>query len=122
MELAFWKQIASNNFTVPDEHSLDELTDELLGYIGSSTPQLRLDIAYNTLQQWIVTKPQYQPDQLRTMRDKMLGNIFVAIGDQDTDTVFLRSFSMWILGFIIAHDNDAPFLDQTEWLTLLDKV
>src|SRR5258708_37670151 len=29
---------------------------------------------------------------------------------------------MWILGFIIAHDNDAPFLDKTEWLTLLDKV
>lgn len=122
MDKAFWKQVARNNYAVPSGSDLMDLTDALLGYLGSADPELRDEIAYQTLVNWILRQPRYTPEQLRRMRDRLSMNLEAGLGESGTDTVFLRSFSVLVLGLIIYRDNLQPFLEETEVSEMLDRV
>lgn len=118
----FWKTIAENNYAVPQGHTLDSLTDELLAMLGSVDGEVRDDIAYNTFSQWIVAAPQYSDEELRRLRDKLLKNLKNGIEEGESDKVFLRSFSVLTLGLVIYHDNTRHFLEMAEVKDMLDQT
>jgi hypothetical protein len=90
-----------------------ELTPELLGWLGSTDPELRDEFAYRILAAWI-ERGQYGSDQLRTMAKQMTANLEAGLGEQGTDSVYLRTYSVLILMEIVAFDNANPFLDQAD--------
>ena len=69
--------------------------------------------AYRILAAWI-ERGQYGADQLRTMAKQMTANLEAGLGEQDTDSVYLRTYSVLILMEIVAFDNANPFLDQAD--------
>jgi hypothetical protein len=98
-----------------------DLTPELLSYLGSPDPELRDEIAYSILVNWIIAG-RYSPDDLRDLRDRMVHNLQMGLGQQGTDKVFVRSFSVLILAGIVYYDNRTPFLARDEIKALLDKT
>jgi hypothetical protein len=113
MDRSFWRVIANDENALPQGEWVAELTPELLGWLGSTDPELRDEFAYRILAAWI-ERGQYGADQLRTMAKQMTANLEAGLGERGTDSVFLRTYSVLILMEIVAYDNANPFLDRAE--------
>jgi hypothetical protein len=111
VDRSFWRVIANDENALPQGEWVAELTPELLGWLGSTDPELRDEFAYRILAAWI-ERGQYAPDQLRTMAKQMTANLEAGLGEEGTDSVFLRTYSVLILMEIVALDNASPFLDR----------
>src|SRR6266545_2658891 len=113
MDRSFWRVIANDENALPQGEWVAELTPELLGWLGSTDPELRDEFAYRILAAWI-ERGQYAPDQLRTMAKQMTANVELGLGEDGSDSVFLRTYSVLILMEIVAFDNASLFLNQTD--------
>jgi Protein of unknown function (DUF2785) len=113
MDRSFWRVIANDENALPQGEWVAELTPELLGWLGSTDPELRDEFAYRILAAWI-ERGQYGSEQLRTMAKQMTANLEAGLGEHGTDSVYLRTYSILILMEIVAFDNASPFLDQAD--------
>ncbi|MFC6287377.1 DUF2785 domain-containing protein [Nocardioides sp. GCM10027113] len=105
MSGSYWKQVVERGFGVPADRPLDDLTAELTRMLGSTDPRLRDETAYPALATW--TDRGVYDDLLSGLGDGMAAGLDVGLGEQGTDTVFRRSFSVLILGECVARDNSA---------------
>ncbi len=122
MDKAFWQSIVDSDFAVPAGHTVADLTPELLTFLGSTDIEVRDPFGYTIFAHWLIRDGRYSPDEMRDLRDKLLANLNVGLGEQGTDTVFLRSFSVLILSLIVYRDNQQSFFTQEEVKSLLDQV
>ncbi|MCU0498814.1 MAG: DUF2785 domain-containing protein [Anaerolineae bacterium] len=120
LDTAFWQAIVAADCAIPEGHSAQSLTPQLLQMIGSPDPVLRDEIAYLVFARWIVRDQHYGAAELRALIDTLTANLRYFIRDIDTDTVLLRSFSALILSLIAYYDVQAPFLTVEELQSLLD--
>jgi hypothetical protein len=121
MERAFWQSVAEAEYALPSGHALADLTEELLGYLGSTDAGLRDDVALTTLAAWI-DAGHYTAAELRSIAARMARNLRQGLGESGSDTVFLRSFSALILGSVIDCDNAHAFLEPGEARQILDQA
>src|SRR5690349_9106550 len=91
MDKTFWQNIIDNDYAVPPGHPITALTPELLSLLGSPNPDLREGPAYAILDAWI-HRGNYSHTDLWNMATQLLHNLTVGLGEQDSDTIFLRSF------------------------------
>lgn len=122
MDKTFWKSIADNDYQVPEGYDLLQLTEELLGYLGSPDSELRDDIAYTTFYQWINKHAFYDAELLRQMRDILLDNLMAGIRGSDPQTTLTRSFSALVLSLIVYRDIHESFLSEEEFDELVDSA
>jgi hypothetical protein len=122
MDKMFWRGIVENDFKVPGGYNAAELTPELLGFLGSTDIAVRDPFGYTILTAWMVRERHYTPDELRAMRDELLANLDKGIGENGTDSVFLRSFSMLMVAVMLYRDLQESFLSQAEINVLVDKA
>lgn len=116
---AWWQAVAKAGYTVPVDVPLSALLDELTALLGHRDPELRDDIAYTTLAQWIYVKRAVpEAERLRLMR-LWMRNMTVGIGETGTDTVLRRSFSALALAILPGLDNEAPYLERAAFGDLL---
>jgi hypothetical protein len=120
MDNQFWKTIQENDCTIPEGHSLKSLTPEIFSLLGSTDPELRDDLAYAILVEW-VERDLYSPDELRQAIEELCANLEVGIGETETDSVFLRAFSILTLALIVYYDNHKSFLSPEEVRAILDQ-
>jgi Protein of unknown function (DUF2785) len=113
VDRSFWRVIANDENALPQGEWVAELTPELLAWLGSTDPELRDEFAYRILAAWI-ERGQYGPEQLRGMAKQMTANLEAGLGEEGTDSVFLRTYSVLILMEVVAHDNANPFLDPAD--------
>jgi hypothetical protein len=116
---AFWRAVVADSYTPPASADLPALVRELSGYLASPDPELRDDIAYSTLANWIYRKRIVEPGLRRELMAAWIDNLGVGIGDRGTDMVFRRSFSALGLGILTILDNEAPYLERAEFDRLL---
>ncbi|HLO04663.1 MAG TPA: DUF2785 domain-containing protein [Symbiobacteriaceae bacterium] len=113
MEKPFWVAIQANNFALSTEPSLAELTVELLGYLSALDPFLRDEVGYDVLAHWI-DRGHYTPTEMVAMADQMVLNLQTGLGEQGSDSVYLRAFSLLVLGELLGRDIDAPYLTPAQ--------
>jgi hypothetical protein len=121
LDRTFWRVIANDENALPQGEWVAELAPELLSWLGSTDAELRDEFAYRILAAWI-ERAQFPPDQLRDLVRQMLDNLHAGLGERDTDSVFLRSYSTLVLMEIVAYDNAHPFFEQAEVAGVLDQV
>ena len=121
MNKFFWKAIQENNYAIPIDHTPTSLTAELFEYLGSSDPELRDQIAYDTFANFL-KRDYYSPEEIAIYITSLMANLEIGIGESETDSVFLRSFSALFLAEIIHHDNKVPRLKKAIIKTILEKV
>ena len=120
MSGSYWQQVHADGLAVPSDRPLDELTAELTRMLGDPDPALRDGTAYPTLTTW-VDRGVYD-DLLAGLGDGMAIGLLVGLGEQNTDTIFRRSFSALVLGECIARDNVRPLLPGGKILDWGDRL
>jgi hypothetical protein len=120
MDKQFWETLIQNDYEIPDDYSLDKLTTEIFSYLGNTDPELRDDIGYIVYANWL-EMGYYSQAEIEEHIQTLLKDLDVGIGETETDTVFLRSFSVLFLAEIIYNDNDDPQLDNNQIQEILEK-
>ena len=120
MNKLFWKAIQENDCRIPEGHTVESLTPELLSFLGSTDPELRDDLAYAILVEW-VERDLYAPDDLRQMMIGLSTNLEFGIGKTESDSVFLRAFSVLALALVVYYDNKKSFSRPEEIEAIFEK-
>jgi len=121
MDKFFWKTIQENDYAIPADHTPTSLTAELFLYLGSADPELRDEIAYETFANFL-KRDYYSLEEIEIYVANLLANLETGIGKTDSDSIFLRSFSVLFLAEIVHNDNKTPRLKKTILKTILEKV
>ena len=120
MSGSYWKHVIEDDFEVPSDRPLDDLTAELTRMLGSIDPVTRDEMAYPALATW--TERGVYDDLLTGLGDGMAAGLAVGLGESGTDSVFRRSFSVLILGECLARDNEAGLVPGGKILEWGDRV
>src|ERR1044071_2423833 len=121
MDKDFWNSIAKNDYGLPAGHTLENLTDILFSYLSSTDPELRDDIAYGVYANWL-KREVYSKETIKSHIDRLMANLGKGIGETESDTVFLRTFSILLLAEIVHNDNKKQFLDKNQGKTIFEKA
>jgi hypothetical protein len=116
---AFWRAVAANEFKVPTGPSMPAMLDALTGLLGSTDPVLRDDVAYSTLANWIYRQRVVSVEERRRLLGVWQLNLRAGLGEAGTPTVLRRSFSALALGTLAILDNEVPYLERSEFTSLL---
>lgn len=120
MRKSYWTAIIDNNYQFPDdEYSLMDLTEALLGYLGSPDAELRETFAYEILARWIIQYQYHEAAQLRQLINWLMEQMNYEMGAYNDDTVFLRSYATLTLSLIMYRDSRENFLDEIEVQAIL---
>lgn len=114
----YFRNIAAHRFAVPAGASVFVLAQQLTGWLASTDPTLRDDLAYTILDQWI-RHGQLTAQQLLTLLPQLQQNLTSGIGESGTDSVFKRSFSALTLASFAERDLQQPFLSPAQYRALL---
>jgi hypothetical protein len=119
---AFWQGLVKNTFAVPSDVPLQVLLGELNVMLSSPDPEVRDDIAYAVLANWIYRQRIVPIDErlwlLRIWEDQLRAGV----GERETDTVLHRSFSALAIGLLVILDNEAPYLDRATFVRTLQST
>jgi len=115
----YWRGIAGKGYEVPEGEKAFALAKELSGYLKSSDAELRDDLAYSILAEWILHKDVFSKDELLAFEEEWRGNLKTGIGDSETDSVLGRSFSALCLAAIAEKELKSPFLGEERYRKLL---
>src|SRR3954464_15381302 len=116
---ALWRAIVKNDFAPPPNSSVEVLAHELSGYLGSDDPELRDNLAYSILTNWIYQKKLLDAAAVRKLQAEWISKLSDIPGSGKY-AVLRRSFSALMLSVIAARDNAASFLTEAEYRKLLD--
>jgi hypothetical protein len=120
MESAFWDRVVAEGHKVPAEPPLADLTAELTTMLGDVDPYRRDQIAYPTLATW-VAEGVYD-DLLAGLGDGMTAGLTVGIGEQESDSVFRRSFSVLVLGECVERATNVDVVPDETVLRWGDRI
>jgi hypothetical protein len=120
MDKEFWVAIAKNDYAIPEGHTLNELKRILFTYLGSTDPELRDDIAYIVYANWL-KREMFTKEEVQAHINELLGNLDKGIGETESDSVFLRTFSVLLLAEIVHNDNKKPLLEKDQVQSILTK-
>jgi hypothetical protein len=120
MDKQFWVELYNNKCEIPDGHTLTELTRELFSYLGSTDPELRDEIGYTVYANWL-KQERYSAAEVRAHVQELLANLEKGIGETESDSVFLRTFSILFLAEIVHNDNKHSFLEKADIQTIFEK-
>lgn len=118
MDKQFWISIQQNDYQIPEGHSVSDLKEELFSYLGSTDPELRDTVGLEVFWNWL-SEGIYSLDDLHALVPRLTANLQQGIGEIQSDSVFLRSFSNLWLACIVDVDNKNPQLSEEEILSIL---
>ena len=115
--------IADNEFALPEQAKAMQRAEEMLPHLGSPDAELRDDLIYSTLATWILAD-KFEDDDLKAILRQMLTDehLFYKLGESDTDSVFMRSFSMLLVPLVLSRQRERPFLMPYELRELKVKL
>lgn len=120
MPTGYWRSVVQQGLEVPSDRPLDDLTAELTAMLGSPDPEQRDGIAYPALATW-VERGVYD-DLITGFGDGMAAGLVVGLGEQGTDSVFRRSFSVLVLAECLARGTEQHLLTSGKVLQWGDQV
>ena len=120
MDKEFWIDLAKNKYEIPEGHTLAELTSEIFSYLGSTDPELRDDIGYIVFANWL-KQERYSTEEIRGYIRELLANLHIGVDHPESDSVFLRTFSVLFLAEIVHNDNKRSFLEKADIALILEE-
>ena len=120
MPTGYWRSVVQHGLEVPADRPLDDLTAELTAMLGSPDPEQRDGIAYPALATW-VERGVYD-DLLVGLGDGMAAGLAVGVGDEGTDSVFRRSFSVLVLAECLDRGTHEHLLTPGQVLQWGDRI
>jgi hypothetical protein len=116
--------IVDNEYRLPQGADALPRVLEMLPHMGTTDSELRDDLIYMTLAQWVAVQQVLDGDQLQMVWPILLDkdHLFYKIGEKESDSVFMRSFSMLNLALFVEVHNLKPYLHKDEVLKIKTAV
>jgi len=96
-----------------EEESIVCIVKSMVEHIGSTDSELRDQLIYSSFYQLIIEKNKIEHELLNELLELCLSDLlFKGIGENETDTVFTRSFTTLLIALILYRDNEDNFLSQ----------
>lgn len=116
-------EIKKNNFEIPNDISTFDLALSMINHIGTVDPELRDDLIYEILQNWIVNDV-FANEQLSYLLNTCVdeNHLFYKIGDMETDSVFTRTFSILSVAVMLYMYRKNKFLSEHDLKDIREKV
>ena len=97
------------------------LARRIVDHIGSPDPELRDDLGFTRLVEWIVEQDLLEPELLIEFAKMCIGErgLRFRVGESATDSVFCRSFSALVLSLVLHKDLQREFLPESDWLEIV---
>lgn len=115
--------IKGDEFKVPESVNAFDLAIAMMEYLGDSDSELRDDLVYSILGRWVTTGI-FSKVQLKQIQDTVLDDkhLFYKIGEKDTNSVFMRAFSVLIVASLVYAHREDSFLDYKELIAVKNKI
>ncbi len=115
---------AENKFCPPENEDLSEIIAEMMRHIGSPDGYLRDELIYSAFGTWILDYDAIDQEQLRGLLPIVLDeeHLLYKVGEQNTDSVFTRSFSVLLLPLLLITHRAHPFLSGPEIYRIKEKL
>lgn len=116
--------LAQEDFHLARREELAELIPAMLKHIGSTDSELRDDLIYTAFDAWILGEPVLDSDQVRGLLPVILDeeHLRFKLGEQDTDSVFTRTFSVLVLPLLLIRHRPQPVFSDAEIHTIHRQV
>ena len=116
----YWRAIAKSRYAVPEHASADALAREVSAVLlPSPDPELRDDLAYSILANWIYRPGTLQTATLLALTDEWRANLHAGLGEVGTNSVLQRSFSALCLSEMAKREAKAPFMGADRYHSLV---
>ncbi|MDP5277221.1 DUF2785 domain-containing protein [Chengkuizengella axinellae] len=118
------KELQKNMFNVEKVQDAWECMPTLLDYIGDIDCELREELIYYALSEWITEKEYFNEAQLRQILSILIdeNHLFYQIGSDGDDSVFTRTFSVLQVVLILYMHRKKAFLSINEFSDLKNKL
>ncbi len=118
------QRLAQNDFRLSENDDLSELIPQMLYHIGSVDDYLRDELIYSAFGTWILRYNAIDSHQLRKMLSIALDeqHMLCKLGEQNTDSVFTRSFSVLLLPLLLITHRAHLFLSVSEINQIKEKL
>src|SRR5437879_2883053 len=106
----FLRSIAGNNYKIPGALDSFAFARALLSNFSSTDGELRDELSYMIFANGIIAKQKLTSEQSEKLLSTALdnGHLFYRIGEFDTDSVFMRSFSNLVIAALLYSDAQKP--------------
>ncbi len=106
----FLRSIAGNDYTIPRTLDSFAFAGALLSNFASSDGELRDELSYMIFANGIIAREKLTAEQSAKLLTTTLddGHLFYRIGECDTDSVFMRSFSNSVIAALLYSDAQKP--------------
>jgi hypothetical protein len=118
------EKLAEEEFPLPSEDKLPEFVIAMLAHIGAQDFELRDQLIYPAFLYWIHKKKAFSPELMRELVHTAISDefIFYKIGEQETNSIFRRTFSMLLLPLLLIRHRDQPYLSHEEVHLVKEKL
>jgi len=115
------KHIAQSAYEVDGDAFL--LAQEMLDRIGDVDPELRDEFIYAVMARWILNDV-FKPEELLQLTHTLLNrdHLTLGLGNTDSDTVFVRSFSMLLLAPMLVQHRKQTLFAREDLLAMFHQV
>jgi hypothetical protein len=109
--------IAEAEFTLPEGEDVNQIIEACLAHLGSTDPELRDELIYLVLARWS-TRGVLGEDEKKQLLWRLLDedHLRYGLGQDEDDSVFMRSFSVLSIPPILYAHRQEPFLSRQEIL------
>ncbi|RCX23863.1 uncharacterized protein DUF2785 [Fontibacillus phaseoli] len=117
------QEISENEYKIPEGISIDTLVCEMMSSIGSVDSELRDSLIYMTLYYWTIRNeisPEIMKEMLYTCLDE--DHLFLGLGENESDTVFTRAFSVLVVPLALTCNTQINFLTEEDIQYTFDKI
>lgn len=110
----FLRSLVYNDYNFPADIDSFDFAIALLANLASPDAELRDELSYMLLAEGIIGKGKLAPEQEHALLSMAIDNehLFFHIGESETDTIFLRSFSNLVIAAILYADANNPTLSE----------
>jgi len=107
------RRLQKNQYQLAGGEKAFDYIPLMLQYIGDPDPELRDELIYSTLCEWICEKEYFSEDELLYILSVITNenHLFYHIGNDGDDTVFTRTFSVVAVVLILHQHRKRAFLE-----------
>lgn len=116
--------LAQKKFQPETEGEIEALVPDMLRCIGAADPELRDHLIYVAFWSWILKQQRFTGDELHFLTLTALDDrhLFFGIGEEESDSVFTRTFSMLLIPLLLIRHRSQPFLSKDEVIQIKDSL
>ncbi len=118
------ENIVENDYALPEDLSEMESVRRVLSVFSSSDPELRDKLGYRIVYNWLLNKMFLTSKELMILLDESLSEskLLHKLGENEDDSVFLRSFTSLFIALVLIRDNKNPFLTYDQFSNVVNTL